>query len=138
MAAFVSLSFAPTKRGRPLARLLYNACKSSTKLESTSNRRVKFARSLLRRRQRESVDKILLEGHRLVLDAVRAGFVLDDLFYTEDSLSRGPSIRAALHSAGSRAVPVSDKVLASISDTVNPQVCRQIRNPFSRSLISFS
>lgn len=123
LMAFLSHCPLSVKRPRSLARLICSACSSSPALESTSNPRIKFARSLLRRRHRDSSKKILLEGHRLVLDAIGAGHSLDELYYTENALSRGPSLRPAFASAGSRAISVSDKVLASISDTVTPQVC---------------
>lgn len=90
-------------------------------LESLNNPRIKAARGLLRRRNREAESKVLLEGHRLVLDALNAGLVLESVYYTESALTRG-SRASALSSALAQCNPtlVSDKVMSSLSDVVTP------------------
>ncbi len=108
----------PTKRLRSL-RYLVRGSYTVPALESVNNPRVKAARNLLRRRVRETEGKILLEGHRLVLDAVNASLPLESLFYTKSALTRGSrsaALRDCIASVGSSATMVSDKVMASLSD----------------------
>ncbi len=110
----------PARCGRTrVARFVCSACDHA--LQSVSNPRVKYVRALQRRKQRDVERKIVLEGHRLVLDAVRAGYELHELFYTADALKRAPSLTPAFNACAKRATLVSEKVMASMSDTVTPQ-----------------
>lgn len=115
----------PGKRG---ARASVRACATAATVRSLQNARVKAARALLRRRGRERAGALLVEGHRLVLDALAAGCAADAVFYTAAALERGEygrRLRAAAGSGGfaDRFVRVSDEVMESISDTVTPQGC---------------
>lgn len=93
----------------------------SAVLESTSNPRVKFVRSLFRRKQREETGKVVLEGHRLVLDTAEAGYEFDDLFYSVDASARSAALTPAFERCKSVPTGVTGKVMAAISDTVTPQ-----------------
>jgi RNA 2'-O ribose methyltransferase substrate binding len=104
------------------------ATAASDAVRSLQNPRVKAARALLRRRGRERGAQLLVEGHRLVLDAAAAGHAPEALFYTEDALARGEygqRLRALVRarSDGESAVLVTTEVMAAISDTVTPQGC---------------
>lgn len=95
-------------------------------IQSSKNPRVKFARALLLRRQREKTDKILLEGQRLIKDALEAGTKPHSLFYTLQAMENETTnkvIHQNMKQQGADNVCVSDNVLASISDTIHPQVC---------------
>lgn len=95
-------------------------------IQSSKNPRVKFARALLLRRQREKTDKILLEGQRLIKDALEAGTKPHSLFYTRQAMeyeTTNKLIHQNMRQQGADDVCVSDKVLTSISDTIHPQVC---------------
>lgn len=91
---------------------------------------MKAARHLLTRRGRTSSPHILLEGHRLLLDAVKAGVVVERVFYTEDALvgrdGEGRRLENAMKGVlgTTEKILVREKVLQAISDTVNPQVGR--------------
>jgi RNA methyltransferase, TrmH family len=118
------------------------AADATEPIHSLQNPRVRAARALLRRRQRDRASRLLVEGHRLVLDAVDAGLDPEHLFYTTEALERGAlgeQLRALVKRmshrhwqqqqqqqlqfapAGPPAVLVSTAVMDSISDTVTPQ-----------------
>ena len=130
--AFVTRAFTPIVRRRTRNTLICSNSNTTTRryhplepLQSVTNPRVKFARSLLRRKHREETGKVLLEGHRLVLDAVNAGIELEEMYYTVGASSRSTSLIPAFDACMKHPVPVTDKVMASMSDTVSPQVCSQ-------------
>jgi RNA 2'-O ribose methyltransferase substrate binding len=118
-------------------------------VRSLKNARVKAARALLRRRGRERAGALLVEGHRLVLDALDTGCKADALFYTECALGRGEyghRLRGIVEDGRVEGgcVLVSDEVMESISDTVTPQGCvavvsqPRIALPKTSSLVGFA
>lgn len=102
-----------------------NALQREVDIQSLKNPRVKDARALLRRRQREKEGKILLEGQRLISDALHAGAVPHEFFYTRQALERGDAVqrlRNEVVNYGAEEFLVSDSVIRSFSDTTTPQV----------------
>lgn len=92
-------------------------------ITSAGNPRIKLARKLLRRRSREQTGLCLLEGLRLVEDALAAGARFDSLFIARrflGPLEQNPLL-SALEKAGAPLLVVDDDLLAEISDTVTPQ-----------------
>lgn len=117
-------------RYRPLYTSSLSSSHAGEVIQSLQNPRVKAARALLRRRQREKERKMLVEGTRLVLDAVDFGLQPEALFYTKEALARGTQgqrlsrvIESCWHDKSRRAFAVSDQVMNCISDTVSPQGC---------------
>lgn len=97
----------------------------ATEIVSVKNRRVKEARALLTRRHRDKSDKILLEGQRLVSDAVEAGISPLEVFYTSEIVARNDRAHKLLDDIsrlGAEKFVVSDEVIRALSDTVTPQV----------------
>lgn len=99
-------------------------------IHSLNNPRVKATRALMRRRARDKERKILIEGTRLVLDALEAGLQPDSLFYTRESMARGvygqklsEIIEKRAANKDARTIAVSEQVMLQISDTVSPQGC---------------
>jgi len=92
-------------------------------ITSEANEKVRFARSLQRRRQRAREGKLLVEGVRLVEDAMRAGSFPALLFFqadrTEDERSQALLSQARAEGAG--CYEVSEQVLRSLSETTTPQ-----------------
>ena len=95
--------------------------------------RVAAARKLLRRAAREDTGRFLVEGVRPAYDAVaRAetdpGAVVD-LFVTDAVADRERDLLIRARAAGVRTALVTDKAVASLTDTVHPQglvlVCRR-------------
>ena len=92
-------------------------------ITSTANDKVKYARSLQRRRRRDSEGQFLVEGLRLIEDAVRAGCVPALLFYQEElaEAERVQSLLARLQELGVLSLSANDEVLRSLSATTAPQ-----------------
>lgn len=96
-----------------------------TEIVSIKNRRVKEARGLLLRRQRDKTNRILLEGQRLISDAVEAGITPLEVFYTNETAERNGRVHELLERLsrlGTKKFAVSDAVIRALSDTVTPQV----------------
>lgn len=93
-------------------------------ITSDSNDRVKFVRSLqAQRRARHKAGRFVLEGANLVLDAVAAGAVLDEIFYTEEFASSpdGSAVLEKLSRSVAALLAVADPVMRAMSDTQTPQ-----------------
>lgn len=90
-------------------------------ITAKDNPRIKRIRALQSdRKTRQAEMAFVVEGVRLVEEALGSGWPVEWLIYTEDLSERG---LALLRQAGERAIPadlVSPAVLASISDTQTP------------------
>ncbi|HEX8175210.1 MAG TPA: RNA methyltransferase [Pyrinomonadaceae bacterium] len=93
----------------------------SGKITSRHNSLVKHARAV--RDRRDAPEQIFIEGLRLSEEAASSRLVVQDALYTEkfQGEERGAALLNELRLAGSRLTPVSDEVLASVSDTRTPQ-----------------
>lgn len=94
-------------------------------ITSPTNARLKLLKRLHVRRQREKLGLVLLEGHRLVLDALEAGLqpefvVLHDAALAHDA---GRRLHDALAAAvdPERVLRAPEALVASLSDTQTPQ-----------------
>lgn len=122
------LSEIPRARVHP-RRPQYNigTVSEQVQIQSVKNSRVKEARALLQKRHRDKRALIILEGQRLIADALQAAVQPVELYYTQSAIERNISISSLRDSAikaGSACFLTSDAVIRSLSDTVNPQVCR--------------
>lgn len=89
-------------------------------ITSTQNKRVKYAKSLqTKARLRRSEMKIILEGNRLINDALERGANPEFALYTPDGADY--DLIAKLQSHQCELVPVSDDVLQHVSDTQQSQ-----------------
>jgi TrmH family RNA methyltransferase len=92
-------------------------------ITSTDNPKVKLARSLLERRGREKQGLCLVEGVRLIEDALRAG-VRPALVFFLCSAQRPPGIQPLLDSLQAEKIPegeLTPEVFKTLSDTVTSQ-----------------
>lgn len=122
LLALALAAHAPIIRARAShARLLCAGAEASWPLvTSPSNARLKLLRKLHARRQREKHGLVLLEGHRLVLDAVAAG--LEPEFVVLHDGARTSEVDAALRPLGpERVLRAPAELVASLSDTETPQ-----------------
>ncbi|MEB3222802.1 MAG: RNA methyltransferase [Candidatus Sericytochromatia bacterium] len=85
-----------------------------TPLTSAQNPRVKQARSLAQRKHREAAGLFLVEGSKVLAEALAAGLVPTQVFGTEAWWGRG----VAVHAAERYVVP--EAVLAAIATTETP------------------
>jgi TrmH family RNA methyltransferase len=92
-------------------------------ITSAQNERVKYIRSLARRRVRQREGRFVVEGTRLVDEVVRAGIKPALLFYTEGwaQTAEGKRLLPHLRPAEEGDWLVSDAVLAACADTQAPQ-----------------
>lgn len=92
-------------------------------ITSPDNPRIKLARKLQRRRAREQTGLCLLEGMRLVKDALSAGARFDSVFVDRRLVEQAEQIPllTTLQQAGVPLFVVDAALLESISETVTPQ-----------------
>ena len=92
-------------------------------ITSVANEKVKYVRSLYRRRVRYRERHFVIEGVRLVREAFRAGIVPALLFYDEriDAIPGGRELLAEMQRGDSPAFAVSERVMKALADTVSPQ-----------------
>lgn len=98
----------------------------TTEILSAKNARVKEAHRLLTRRQRDKTGKILLEGQRLIHDAVDAGVKPLEVYFTHEAVEKNVRVQELLDKLPfdmTKRFVVSDAVIRALSDTVTPQVC---------------
>jgi TrmH family RNA methyltransferase len=92
-------------------------------ITSTRNERIKYIRSLGRRRVRQREGRFVVEGSRLVGEVIGAGIEPALVLYTEAWLSSpvGQSLAPALEMAEAGSWLVSEAVMAACADTQSPQ-----------------
>lgn len=94
-----------------------------SKITSVHNDRVRYVRSLARRRSREQSNRFVVEGTRLVEEVVRAGIKPALVLCTEtwQSNTHAQELMAKMAPADEGIWLVADSVLASCADTETPQ-----------------
>jgi TrmH family RNA methyltransferase len=92
-------------------------------ITSAQNERVKYIRSLARRRVRQREGRFVVEGTRLVSEVVRAGVRPALLFYTQAwaETPEGQHVLSSLPPPQEGDWLVSEAVLAACADTQTPQ-----------------
>jgi len=89
-------------------------------ITSTQNKRIKYAKTLqTKARLRRSEMKLILEGNRLINDALHRGAKPDYVLYTPDRADY--DLIAILQNKNCDLLPVSDEVLNYVSDTQQAQ-----------------
>jgi TrmH family RNA methyltransferase len=92
-------------------------------ITSTANKKVKYVRSLYRRRIRHRERHFVIEGLHLVEEALKAGIVPVLAFFTSDlsDSQRGRKLLAVIEDLPGECFVVTDRVMGALSDTVSPQ-----------------
>ena len=92
-------------------------------ITSVANEKVKYVRSLYRRRVRYRERCFVIEGVRLVREAFRAGIVPALVFYNEgiDATPGGRELLVEMQKVEAPAFAVSERVMKALADTVSPQ-----------------
>jgi TrmH family RNA methyltransferase len=91
---------------------------------SPSNSRFKEARKLQQKRHRTETGRFLVEGVRLISDALQSGLRPEYLFYAPELLSpnrAATALVAQLAGEGVRSLPTTPLLLGELSATVTPQ-----------------
>ena len=90
-------------------------------ITSPTNDKVKFVRALSQRKHRLREGRFVIEGARLIDDALAAGLKPDWAFCAERLSAQAGVISAQLRALQIEMIPVSDAVLKACSDTETPQ-----------------
>ena len=93
-------------------------------ITSPTNEKVKLLKSLHIKKKRDEENKVLLEGHRQVIDAIRGGTMPNLLLFSEESISSplGDQLLEALKLCNPSSIYRStDSIIQSVSDTVHGQ-----------------
>ena len=92
-------------------------------ISSLDNPQVKLARLLKRRSWREKKNLFLIEGYRLVREALEAGYPLQAVFYTPEfgDTAPGRDLIARLELQGYRCLAVAPSLMKTMATTVTPQ-----------------
>ena len=89
-------------------------------ITSTSNDRVKYVHALSRRKTRQEEGRFVVEGLRLIEEAVRANVQPDFIFYTAEVDERGQKLVERLHAVGVVCLDVTPGVMRFCSETETP------------------
>lgn len=91
-------------------------------ITSLSNAKAKFVRSLARRRARSAARQFVVEGVRLIEEALGAGIVPALVFYTTrvEADPRAHALLERLHAATPQVFDVTDAVMQVMSNTATP------------------
>ncbi|SHI93418.1 TrmH family RNA methyltransferase [Desulfofundulus thermosubterraneus] len=90
-------------------------------IRSKANPQVKYLRRLARRSQRDKEGHFLLEGVRLVEEALSSGWPVKMLVYSPSGSERAAVLLEAARERGIQLLPVEEKLLAELADTATPQ-----------------
>ncbi len=93
-------------------------------ITSETNDRVKQVAALQSRRHaRRKANRFVVEGVRLVGEAVLAQAPVEEVYYTEDFAADAPGLELldGLSALGAQLMPVSEPVMQAMSDTATPQ-----------------
>lgn len=93
-------------------------------ITSTNNPRIKEARKLHQKRQRDAARRLLLEGVRLIDDAWQSGVRPAPLFYAPELVAGNRAATHLLHrlqADGVECLPCTPQVIIHLAETVTPQ-----------------
>ena len=100
------------------------------KITSSSNDKIKYLRSLYQKKYRRKNNQFVLEGVRLIEEAVQEKIGLEQVFYSEYLLrnKQGQDLLNQLQDQGLTTYEIADDLLQQIADTVSPQGVLAIAN----------
>jgi TrmH family RNA methyltransferase len=109
-----------------------------TQLRSASQNELRSARRLVRRKERAALGRFLADGPQAVREALAQPELVSTLFVGAAAAERHADLVEAAGQGGVLTVAVSDRDLATLSETVTPQglvaVCRTLDVPLAAAL----
>ncbi len=93
-------------------------------LSSSSNRTVKYVKSLLSGKYREKSHCFTVEGRKMVSEAMSSGFPVDMLLFSETRAGSASDPDPLLSLAWEKSIPwkiTTDRIFRTVSDTQTPQ-----------------
>ena len=106
-------------------------------LEEPTQAALREARKLVRRKERKSVGKFLVEGRQAVREALRAPEVVESVFVRWGDARYNLDLIERARVAGITVYGVSEQNLATMSDTVTPQGVIAVARSIDVSLSDF-
>jgi len=103
-------------------------------ITSTSNDRVKYVHALSRRKTRQEEGRFVVEGLRLLEEAIRANVRPDYLLYTTELDERGKKLVDHLHASGVVCLDVTAGIMKFCSETETPPGILAVL-PFASSIL---
>ena len=93
------------------------------KITSASNDKIKYLRSLYQKKYRRKYNQFVLEGVRLIEEAVQENVDLSQVFYSEYLLrnEQGEKLLEQLQEKEVQIYEIDDGLLQQVADTVSPQ-----------------
>jgi TrmH family RNA methyltransferase len=111
---------------------------SSIGLAAVSQRELRSARRLTRRKDRAAYRRFLAEGPQAVREALGVAGCVESLLLSRSSVDRHRELTTTASTAGVPVRIAADNAFASLTDTSNPQgvvaVCRMIDRPLADAL----
>ncbi len=99
---------------------------------------LRAARALLRRKERKTTGKFLVEGPQAVREALKQPDVVEAVFFRWAAVHDHVDLLSAAREAGVTHYAVSEQNIATITDTVTPQgvvaVCRTLDVPLAEAV----
>ena len=97
---------------------------------SAQNAKVKRLKSLREKKAREAEGQMLVEGEKLILEALQAGLEVSELVVDQERLQSFEGLIRRLDQAGARIYSVPGRILEAICDTRTPQgACAAVNLP---------
>ena len=92
-------------------------------ITSPQNKFIKTAASLKQKKYRDELEAFLVEGVRLVEEAVQSDWLIETCIYTEESVKqeRVQKILAVLETKNCRIIQVPSELYSKVTDTKEPQ-----------------
>lgn len=114
----------------PLFHTLFTRRRNSVRIESRSNETVKRVKSLSAAKNRLTLGLHLIEGRKLLQEAVSSRIPVREAFFEENAIEALLQEHAALMAGGTRVYTVTRPVLEAMCDTQTPQgVCAAVETP---------
>lgn len=100
------------------------------KIESRGNETVKRAKSLASAKNRQALSLHLIEGRKLLQEAISSGMTIREAFFEEDTEQEFLEERSLLEARDTAIYTVTRPVLEAMCDTITPQrVCATVETP---------
>ncbi|MGM0471430.1 MAG: TrmH family RNA methyltransferase [Bacillota bacterium] len=91
-------------------------------ISSLQNSKVKYLRSLYRKKYRREEEQFVLEGSRIISDALQAGVDIKQVFYSDQFLYNQANQKLLEQlQAETTVFELTDSLLDQVADTTNPQ-----------------
>lgn len=93
------------------------------RIESASNKQIKWLKSLSKRKNRWKEEKFMIEGIRSLEQLLENGYTVDTVIYSNSlkENDRGMGLVGLARDEGYRLIQTTDDIFKSISDTEEPQ-----------------